>query len=61
MALCDTECSLRRDGSHPRLIRLVSSDIDTLAGEMGFSARTIANREFRAHKQGGHIVGIIDG
>ena len=60
MALCDTESNLRRDGTHARLMKLVAADIERVAGEMGFSARTIASREFRAHKQDNHIVGIIN-
>lgn len=60
MVLCDTENNLRKDGTHSRLMKLVSTDIEKLAGEMGFSPRRIADREFRAHRQDGHIVSIID-
>lgn len=59
MALCDSESTLRDSGTHARLLKLISSDIEELAGRMGFSPRCIAGREFRAHKRGSHIVAII--
>jgi hypothetical protein len=59
MALCESESKFRAEGGHPRLLKLLKSDIDQLAAEMGFSARQIATREFRAARDGGHIVTII--
>lgn len=59
MALCENESKLREDGGHPRLLRHVSSEIDRLAGEMGFKPRQIVDREFRAHRKGDHILAII--
>jgi len=59
MALCEKESTLRSDGSHPRLLKLIASDIDRLAAEMGFSPRRVASRDFRAHRDGDHIVGLI--
>jgi hypothetical protein len=59
MALCQSEASLRAKGHHARLLKLVAADIERLAGEMGFSARKIATREFRAERADGHIVRIV--
>jgi hypothetical protein len=59
MALCENESTLREDGSHPRLLKHVSSEIDRLAGEMGFAPRRIVEREFRAHREGNHVLAII--
>ena len=58
MALCESESKLRNDGDHPRLARHVASEIEQLAAEMGFSPRRIASRDFRAEREGGHIVRI---
>jgi hypothetical protein len=58
MALCESESKLRSDGNHPRLVRHVTSEIDQLATAMGFSPRRIASRDFRAEREGGHIVKI---
>jgi hypothetical protein len=60
MSLCEKESTLSEDGSHPRLLKLVASEIDNLASEMGFTPRRIASRDFRAHRDDGHIVGIIN-
>ena len=59
MALCESETSLRAKGDHARLLKHVASEIDYLAAEMGFSARLITTREFRAERAGGHIVRIV--
>lgn len=59
MALCASEAKFRSEGGHPRLLKLMASDIGQLANEMGFSARRIATRDFRAQREGDHIVGII--
>ena len=59
MALCESEAKFRREGGHPRLLKLLASDITHLATEMGFGARRIASRDFRAERRGDHIVGII--
>jgi hypothetical protein len=59
MDLCEKEVQFRREGGHPRLLKLLASDITQLAAEMGFSASRIATRDFRAERQGNHIVGII--
>ena len=59
MALCENETKLRDEGTHPRVLKLVSSEIDNLASEMGFTPRRIAEREFRAHRKGDHILAII--
>jgi len=59
MSLCGTEAKFLADGGHPRLSKLISRQIDRLAREMGFTERTIVNREFRAERDGDHIIRII--
>jgi hypothetical protein len=59
MALCESESKFRSEGVHSRLLKLVASDIEALAAEMGFSPHRIATRDFRAQRDGHHIVGII--
>ena len=59
MALCESESKFRSEGSHSKLLKLVASDIEALAAEMGFSAHRIATRDFRAERDGHHIVGIV--
>ena len=58
MSLCDLECRFRQ-GEHPKLLRLVSSRIDELAAAMGFQPQQIQTREFRAVRNGEHIVKLI--
>jgi hypothetical protein len=50
---------MQQEGSHPRLLKLLASDIEALGAELGFNARRIAGREFRAQRDGDHIVAII--
>jgi hypothetical protein len=59
MTLCESEARFKREGIHPRLLRHVSSEIIGLATEMGFSARCIETREFRAERERGRIVRIL--
>jgi hypothetical protein len=59
MALCESESKFRSEGGHARLLKLLASDIERLAAEMGFSAHRITTRDFRAERDGHHIVGII--
>jgi hypothetical protein len=59
MALCQKEIELRRETSHPKLARFVAAQIEKLAADMGFGPRQIARREFRAERQGRHIVRIL--
>jgi hypothetical protein len=59
MRLCETESTFRSKGGYSRLLKLLASDIAELAGEMGFSPRRIASRDFRAKREGDHIVGIV--
>jgi hypothetical protein len=59
MELCASEAKFRREGGHPRLLKLLASEIDELATRMGFSSRRIATRDFRAQREGDHIIGII--
>jgi hypothetical protein len=58
MSLCARESAYKTDGSHPKLLKLVSADIDRLARTMGFSDRQIATREFRAERDGERITRI---
>jgi AraC-like DNA-binding protein len=59
MSLCENEARYARDGSHPRLLKLVVTRIGELAAEMGFSPRRIATREFRAERDGERITRVI--
>jgi hypothetical protein len=59
MFLCTKEKDLLGAGKHPKVLKLVGSRIDELAGQMGFSPRQIKIREFRSEKQAGHIVRIV--
>ena len=59
MSLCTRERDDQRDRSHPKLLRLIQGQIDLQAADMGFSPRQIQTREFRAEKNGEHIVRII--
>jgi hypothetical protein len=58
MMLCQSESNFRDKGGHHRLLKLLASDIEQLAAEMGFSTRRIASRDFRARREGDHIIGI---
>jgi hypothetical protein len=61
MALCQNEAQYRADGTHPKLLRLLTTQIDELASEMGFSQRCIATRDFRAERDGDRIMRLITG
>jgi hypothetical protein len=52
MSLCASESRFKAEGSHPRLLKLLQSDIDLLAREMGISERLIVTRDFRAERDG---------
>ena len=59
MALCESESKFRSAGTHARLLKLLAREIDELAAVMGFSPRLTATRDFRARREGGHIIGIF--
>ncbi len=59
MALCEREKEYRSAATHPKLLRLVSKEIDHIAAAMGFSDRQIERREFRAERKGWRITRII--
>ncbi len=59
MSLCESESRFLKQGTHPRLLKLVTAEIEELAAEMGFSARCIATRDFRAERESGRIVRIL--
>jgi hypothetical protein len=59
MSLCGKEREYQASGRHPKLLKLLSEQIDHLGRDMGFSERQIRTREFRAEKSDGRIVRII--
>jgi hypothetical protein len=59
MFLCRKEADFLKNRSHPKVLKLVSQQIDELAAQMGFSRRHIETREFRSERSGGHIVRIV--
>jgi len=59
MSLCTKEREYRTDSLHPKLLRLITRQIDELAAQMGFSQQQIHSREFRAEKDGGHISRLL--
>jgi hypothetical protein len=59
MSLCASESKFKSEGDHARLLKLLQSDIDLLAREMGFSEHLIVTRDFRAVRDGDHIIRII--
>jgi hypothetical protein len=56
MSLCARETEFRTDNPHPKLLMLVSRQIDELAAAMGFSDSQIQTREFRAVRDGERII-----
>jgi hypothetical protein len=59
MSLCSKEKEYSEQHKHPKVLRLVTDEIERLAGEMGFSPRQVKRREFRAEKVDGHIQKLI--
>ena len=59
MSLCASESRFKAEWNHPRLLKLLQSDIDLLAREMGFNERLIVTRDFRAEREGDHIKRIV--
>ena len=59
MSMCAREKEYQTESRHPKLLRFVTRQIDELAAEMGFSARQIKKREFRATREGGHVAKIL--
>jgi hypothetical protein len=59
MFLCRKESEFRRDGGHPKVLQLVTRQIDELAAQMGFSVQITRAREFRSERSDGHIVSIV--
>jgi hypothetical protein len=57
--LCQKEDEFAESGAHPKLLKLVRGQIVAVAREMGFSARQIVTREFRAERQDGRVVRVI--
>ena len=59
MGLCRKEQEFIETGNHPKVTKFVAKAIDQLARELGFAERQIAEREFRAERDAGHIVRVI--
>ena len=59
MSMCTKERDFKATNLHPRLLRLVTGQIDELATKMGFSPSQIATREFRAEKEGTRILKLL--
>jgi hypothetical protein len=59
MSLCAMEKEYMTEHRHPKLLPLITEQIDQLAADMGFGARQINGREFRAEKDGESITRII--
>lgn len=59
MGLCSKEAEFQQQGTHPKVTKFVSKTIDALARDMGFTERQIAEREFRAERDNGHIVRLV--
>jgi len=59
MSLCSKEKELLSTHAHPKLLRFVSKEVERVASGMGFSAGQIQKREFRAERDGEHIVRLI--
>jgi hypothetical protein len=59
MSLCEKEKEYSRQQGHPKLLRLITEQINQIAADMGFSKLQIHRREFRAEKQGESIIRII--
>jgi hypothetical protein len=57
MSLCRQEAELQEQ-NHPKLLKFVRSQIERVARDMGFSERHIERREFRAQRDGRHIVRV---
>jgi hypothetical protein len=59
MSLCTKERDYKADSRHPKLLRLITRQIDELAAQMGFTQQQIHGREFRAEKDGEHISRLL--
>ena len=57
--MCKQEQEYAAARRHPKLVRFITQQIDKLAADMGFSEQQIKRREFRAEKDGDHIVKIF--
>lgn len=59
MGLCRKEAEFQAQGNHPKISRFVSKAIEELARDLGFREPQIASRQFRAERNGPHIVRLI--
>ena len=59
IALCRHEAKLKESTAHPKLLALVSREIERAARDLGFGEEQIRLREFRAEKERGHVVRLF--
>jgi hypothetical protein len=59
MSLCSKERDYKAEQRHPKLSLFITEQINQLAAEMGFSQRQIVQREFRAEKNGEHVLRLF--
>jgi hypothetical protein len=59
MTLCRREAELKRSATHPKLLRLLSRQIDIAARSLGFGEEEVRLREFRAEKEEGRVIRIL--
>ena len=52
MSMCEREREYLAEHTHPKLLRLVTEQIDHLAADMGFSETQIKLRAFQSAKEG---------
>ena len=57
--LCVQEAEYLSENRHPKVLRLLTDQINSVAAELGFSDRQIKTREFRSEKKNGHVVRMI--
>ena len=59
MFLCSKEEEYARDAIHPKLLAHIRRQIGKLAADMGFTPAQIRSRQFRAERDGQHILRIL--
>lgn len=52
ISMCQREREYMAEHSHPKLLRLITDQIDQLAADMGFSEEQIKLRAFQSAKDG---------
>ena len=59
MSLCRQETELKHAATHPKLVALISREIERAARRLGFGDDQIEKREFRAEKEQGHVIRLL--